>query len=437
MKTQLRCVVFVLFLVMVILYGVLTLTIEPSGLVKAFESPLASPSRVLQPPLSPLSQPPAGPRIPAVLEILPSREPLAPLSPLASPPPPTLEPQAHLPMVAKNWPLYLFYGPKGLAGHDAFDLVEHDVWYRWSPLESYSDPKVARMIKCPTDYHLYEEMNSGDLGSDRVERVVAAADSDYEGDVRGRVWLIFNEPDSRWGECGLTHINGPGYPSEDDYVHRNPAWAAERYVVIYNLIKAHDPYARVFAGGLLLPGAEGRSWWNGFLNRLDDSDLDPTLETIEGVHIHAYPDWSAPCNENLPDYWCMDILAQALNEWYDQYHVQKGLGDRPIWITETGTSPFRPWFWANYDGWDEQVFTLGRDNVMQPLGWWFTGHPNWAALYPSVPVNPGYDSLMWFVPYCEDTPENQCQSDWWVTFLYYPSGQRTPLGNYWADGFNP
>jgi hypothetical protein len=255
------------------------------------------------------------------------------------------------------------------------------------------DPKFVRMVKCPTDYFLYTDT----LRINRIEDIRAAADNDRASHIEGRVWLIYNEPDGIYGECGPEYIDRNN-PVESNRVRHNGAWAADRYIFIYDEIKIHDPSARVFAGGLLYIGYPdlSNSWWNDFLTQL--IDRRGALNKLDGAHLHAYPGISTPCTPNPSvGIWCVQESIQALNNWYSNYHsVGKRLEHRPIWITEVGTSGLRDWFRRNYSIWNEQVFSLGRDNVMNPLISWFTG------------TNPGYNSMEWFIPYCVDSPPNDC-----------------------------
>jgi hypothetical protein len=417
-----RHIVLAVLAAVVMLCGVFwVLTTKPADRARAFDSPLqqlVSQSPVATPPSRP-SLPMSGGRL-SQTTALPRLTFLSPISV------PGMQPRAYLPVVMQKYPLYLASGLKGLAGSDYFGNLSYDVWYGWTPSPTIMDPKFVRMVKCPTDYFLYTDT----LRINRIEDIRAAADNDRVNHIDGRVWLIYNEPESKYGECGVESII-PNNPDPSNTVRRNPEWAADRYIFIYDEITHHDPQAKVFAGGFVNIGAPvsgelgGDVWWGRFLDRLV---YRGALNKLDGAHLHAYPYWAGGC---IPDagngVWCMPELIQSLNMWYAKYHgVGKRLEHRPRWITEAGTSPFRDWFTATYGLWNTQVFTLGLNNVMQPLASWFTG------------ANPGYNAMLWFIPYCTDSPQNQdwCQTQWWPTFLYYSNGARTPLGERWNQ-FRP
>jgi hypothetical protein len=181
---------------------------------------------------------------------------------------------------------------------------------------------------------------------------------------RGRVWLIFNEPDFPPGDYGAnyafqqcaqrlcqianyatlapavtmtpgttptatpaftaTPTPRPGatatptptpkwpcsWPKASDppvYLEELTAkmirMAADRYAQIYRLIKATDPTARVFCCGNFY-GEYDTDWWQKFLEQLRLHHRDVK---IDGVAMHAYP-WSASIREcetfyNRPDIW--------------------------------------------------------------------------------------------------------------------------------------
>lgn len=208
--------------------------------------------------------------------------------------------------------------------------------------------------------------------------------------------------------------------------------------MVYNWIKEHDPSARVFAGGLLaLNTTDTRNWWTNFVDPLSDNGVK---YKIEGVHIHGYPGWStgwgSQCQQQSG--WCLPRLATVLNDWYDNYHDDPdfGLGDREIWITEIGSAP-----WGHEKRWptpwSTSVFNSVRDNFMEPMIWWFTADSRW-PYDPGTPVNPGYDAMLWFVPW---SAWNDADARWWCSFLQDGRNpevpQATPLGTYWQNTFQP
>jgi hypothetical protein len=184
------------------------------------------------------------------------------------------------------------------------------------------------------------------------------------------------------------------------------------------MIKTNDPNARVFAGGLLwLNSQETRTWWWDFIDTLA---VENELDKIEGVHIHLYPTITsepvrgvygdpAQCQDGN----CLISLVQAANDWYQYMHLDTGLGDRPIWITETG------WLFCE----DTSVSWI-EDEFMKPLSQWFSADPAWP--YPDIPTNPGYQSINWYVTR---------DPDWFpCTYLLDqegPTGKATQLGAFW------
>jgi len=273
------------------------------------------------------------------------------------------------------------------------------------------------MVWCVTDYHLY-----GDYGGPNYqEQIIQAAQAD-SGTVMGRVWLVFNEPDDTYCQCGSYPFTGdPNDPdNHNTLVHEDAAEAAVRYSMVYDWIKDNDPNARVFAGGLFKINTAGtREWWTTFLDTLSTIG---ELYKVEGVHVHSYPEWST--EGNCGDHYCMPEMTQQLNTWYNSYHAGLGLGDRPIWITETGAGPYCD----RWERWGPQGWLKIRDKIMKPMSWWFTGDSQWP--YSNVPTNPGYDSIHWFVPWLG----SEAGYTWWCGFL--EDGRDSPavlthLGEYW------
>ena len=355
-------------------------------------------------------------------------DPPGPTPPPTHTPTPTLTPTPTSTPTPTPTPIPLSYGPKGLAGSDSFSLFgeNYNAYYTWSISPSRDDVRFARMVWCVTDYHLY-----GDYGGPNYQaQIIEAAQAD-RGKVAGRVWLVFNEPDdyvgtpNGGGQCGVWPLTGNPF-DEDNHnpkVRDDPAEAARRYSLVYDWIKDNDPNAKVFAGGLLRIHLQStRDWWNAFLDELASRN---ELYKVEGVHVHSYPDWST--GSGCLDHYCMPEMAQQLNTWYNSYHIGRDLGDRPIWITETGAGNCG---WYGYPQWDSQGWVKVRDTIMKSMAWWFTGDLQWP--YGNVPTNPGYDSIHWFVPWWGSEAGYQ----FWCTFL--EDGRNnphvlTPLGVYWHD----
>ena len=117
-----------------------------------------------------------------------------------------------------------------------------------------------------------------------------------------------------------------------------------------------------------------------------------------------------------------------LKYWYQTQHVNQGLGDRPIWLTEIGGIGYCPL----YPTWSADGVTTVLDYVMKPMAWWFNSDPNWTATFPDVPANPGYDSIEWFLPYSDNISETL---NWWCTFLETSTvtSKLTILGDFWRS----
>jgi hypothetical protein len=428
MKVQPKHLIAVGIVFATIVFTFWILTVDSRGIAGTFDSPLSGPPLPDPTPDLPLAPPglmyPRGGTDSHISEpylttpdVVPSPLPASTTST------PTLEPRAYMPMILYNHPALLSYGPKALAGADTFNLFgdNYDAYYTWGVSPSTSDLRLARMVWCVDDYHLYE------WGV--ASQIVQAAQSDA-GDIVGRVWLVFNEPDNTWatpgtgGQCGVWPFTGDPFDDKNPSlkVWQDPSEAAVRYSMVYDWIKGNDPNARVFAGGILnIHLSQGRNWWVTFLNTLAARG---ELYKVEGVHVHGYPIWSTGSGCEA-DY-CVARAARKLNAWYNNYHVGLGLGDRPIWITETGGAPFC----GGWEQWDPQGWLTVRNEIMRPLSWWFTGDSRWP--YGSIPTNPGYDSIHWYVSWSS-------YQEFWCSFL--EDGRDTPavltpLGEYWYD-FSP
>jgi len=293
--------------------------------------------------------------------------------PTPTPPPPTATPLA--------------YGPKGIGDPwqnwqapnpgTNIDALDFDWYYDWRV--SYvpareTDPRYVRTVWC--------------WQSD-TSNIVTAASADFANGIRGRVWLVLNEPDHPTGQCGAISPN-----DLSGTINENPEYAARYFSDIYDMIKSADPHARVFGGGLVfLNTQEAQNWWQDFVSTLQ---ADSDLYKLEGVHVHLYPlgttspEWTniayTECDDAADGY-CVPALAQVANQWYQDMHVGLGLGDRPIWITEMGRHCYGG---ATSTSWV-------RDNAMIPMAQWFAQDPAWP--YSQVALNPGYDAVSWFATY--------------------------------------
>lgn len=327
-----------------------------------------------------------------------------------------------LPLLTNDYPVRLTYGEKGFG--DAWqnwrppeqgsnlDALDYSWYYDWTfsylP-ERNDDTKYVRMLWC-------QGLSPSDVNGNTVI-LADKARQDFINGIQGRVWLVLNEPDDG-GQCGANTIPTYGGTFED-----NPQGAARFFSDVYDVIKENDPHAIVFTGGLLwLSSPQTRAWWDIFVQTLVN---DGELYKIEGVHIHLYPEFSNSSDRDFATSECSTTdcvkdLAIVANDWYDQMHVQKGLGDRPIWLTEVG------WLlcgstnsaWVN-------------NNFVVPMTEWYSNNPNWD--YPSVPTNPGFDAIAWYATYTLAYDQQQC------TFLLDslgPDGETTIVGESW-NIFNP
>ena len=246
-----------------------------------------------------------------------------------------------LPVVMNNFPTYLTYGAKGIGDGwqnwatptpflgttptpgptptrgTNLGVLDYRWYYDWTfyylPQRGH-DPRYVRMVWC--DWTTGTDINGV------THSITDMARADYNAGLSGRVWLIYNEPDDSMG-C-------------TDFLTDAPA-AARHFEMVYDMIKAGDPSAHVFAGGLLwLKTAETQLWWSNFITTLTS---DGALYKLEGVHIHLYPTYSTSTARGIPGGCignCVPELAQIANNWYQHQHLDLGIGDRPIWITEMG-----------------------------------------------------------------------------------------------------
>lgn len=182
--------------------------------------------------------------------------------------------------------------------------------------------------------------------------------------------------------------------------------------------------AKVFGGGLLwLNTQETRAWWTTFVTRLSNTGR---LYKLEGVHVHLYPKYStAPTRSetSCATPFCLPELAQVANAWYQDMHVGLGLGDRPIWITETGI------LGMNNCTTPEQYAPV-RDGFMRPWSQWFAGDSSWPYTGLAGP-NPGYDTIAWYAT--RSIYNHGCT---YLLDSLGASGQPTPLGDFW-NAYHP
>jgi hypothetical protein len=314
-----------------------------------------------------------------------------------------------LPLVTKSD--YLNYGRKGVGdpwqcwgqgGREGtnLDALDFTWFYDWnfSYLTSRDqDRRYVRMLWCDGGFWQQDINLSWRYVGD-------VANADYTNGLRGRVWLVYNEPDAV-GQCNRADASA----------------LADHFSDAYDVIKANDPTARVFGGGLLWLNTQyTRDWWTAFVGRLEDTG---NLHKLEGVHIHLYPKFStAPTRQQAdcatPS--CVPELAQVANDWYQTMQVGLGLGDRPIWISETG--------WLGDSSCTSQQFDAVRDEFMEPWSQWFANDSNWPYIN-QIATNPGYDAVVWF-----DTRDRfNTTACTHLLDALGPSGQPTSLGALWND----
>jgi hypothetical protein len=287
----------------------------------------------------------------------------------------------------------LAYGWKGIAdpgevpganASNGFWGLNPDWYYNWGAAGPWSDPAYVPMIHC-TD--------------DASQNISPQAAADLARDNPGRAWLIFNEPDlSNDGDnCG-TAIN-QRYPEQSYFDGSNYGglgeYIAKQYIRYHDAIKAADPAARLFAfGSFRLPGASGstgtiaREVWNTFASYLaaPSDEPDPTPRPLDGIAVHAYPNYSANCN--LTDAVCLQEALVSTHAYFQTVNPSVTAG-KPIWITEIGNlqpGGAPPGLQEGRTAAQAATTTM----IVEPLLAWFTANavPGGSAPY--------YDGLAWF-----------------------------------------
>ena len=260
--------------------------------------------------------------------------------------------------------------------------------------EAMTDPAFVPMIPCTDD-------------ADAARFISPQEAADLAQAHPGRVWLVFNEPDlSNDGDhCG-TAIN-QRYPEENYFDGSNydglGAYLAQQYIRYYDAIKAADPVARLFAfGSFRLPGATGNTGvmaqqvWNTFASYLANpaAEPDPTPRPLDGIAIHAYPNYSAGCS--MTDVTCWQ---QALVNTHDFFQSASVTAGKPIWITEIGNlEPGGSPPGSAQDRATKQSETASL--LTEPLLTWFTTN---AVPGGSVPY---FNGLAWFSTHdCRRNPD--------------------------------
>jgi hypothetical protein len=154
----------------------------------------------------------------------------------------------------------------------------------------------------------------------------------------------------------------------------------------------------------------GQWWWRQFVDELASNGW---FHEIEGVHVHAYPKWSVYCADPLAGGWpqsgdwCLSGLLDTLATWYTDYHQGLGLGDRELWITESGCASYA----ADLNDYGDSAWSYCRDRVMRRFNTWFVGQDHYSAVF-------------WFKS--ED-------SGTWRSTALVDGGMLNPLGEEWLQ----
>ncbi len=297
----------------------------------------------------------------------------------------------------------LAYGWKGIAdpgevpganASNGFWGLNPDWYYNWGAAGPWTDPAYVPMIHC-TD----------EVGGS----ISPQAAADLARDHPGRAWLIFNEPDlnNDGDNCG-TAIN-QHYPEQHYFDGSNYGglgkYIARQYIRYHDAIKAADPAARLFAfGSFRLPGASGSTGtiaqevWNTFASYLaaPSEEPDPTPRPLDGIAVHAYPNYSAGCASD--DAACLQAALLDTHAYF-QAAVPSVTAGKPIWITEIGN--LQPG--GSPPGSSEgraAAQTATAATIVQPLLAWFIANavPGGSAPY--------YDGLAWFATHdCRTNPD--------------------------------
>lgn len=175
-----------------------------------------------------------------------------------------------------------------------------------------------------------------DAYNNQLERIPGVAQA-----RPGSYWLVGNEPDTTYGQ---------EWGGQDNL---SPETYADRYIEVYNLIKANDPTAKVGIGGVTQPTPVRLEYlervWVHYVNRFGS---EPPSDFW---HVHIFllnevpgewgagmpPDAGSNPYANAPvamDPEKADSLALfkqrvvALREWMAKHNQQ----NKPLWITEFG-----------------------------------------------------------------------------------------------------
>lgn len=215
----------------------------------------------------------------------------------------------------------------------------------------------------------------------------------------------------------------------EDLMAKMIRMAADRYAQIYRLIKATDPTAKVFCCGNFF-GEYDTDWWQKFLEQLRLHHRDVK---IDGVAMHAYP-------------WSVSIMACAMYPfpdtiWRDCLQGQLGIfrtaHAQELQRPDTPLSPNAP-IWITEIGYlvgpwvpsgtpTPWASTEVTSYLMQPMVEWLQGGGT------------GYEAVGWFVSINKHDDPNNLPLLRTMLFEYVPPptapSALTNPGAYWANTY--
>jgi hypothetical protein len=148
------------------------------------------------------------------------------------------------------------------------NLLQMEWFYDWKTRyqpQYEKDPRYVRMIWC-------SGFDVKDIAGASFS-LQAVAKADFDARLRGRIWLLLNEPDVK-NQCGRTWLD-------------KPKEAADYFIEASKRIKQGDPHAKIYAAGLVwLRTKVAKAWWTSFIDQLKAKG---ELQRLEGMHMHMYP----------------------------------------------------------------------------------------------------------------------------------------------------
>lgn len=211
-----------------------------------------------------------------------------------------------------------------------------------------ADPEFVPIIWCTSD--TAGAVSPADIGT-------------LAGQHRGRVWLMFNEPDNDGHEdsCGFyIRTAHSHYFVNKDWVGLG-SYLADQYDLYATAIQNADSTARIFTFAtmqlpmptLTVPINPNDTYkqraipiWQGFLSRMASQYPDVP---IDGIAIHAYPNNFSTYHTGPTTACQRDVfldpgcVQRAIEDAYGFFQNYSSLNpyagltqDKPIWLTETG-----------------------------------------------------------------------------------------------------